>query len=134
MFLSATLTPFNKATILRLFDSRENDIAWIKEDLSRPNLFISVRPILDKEQPFADVLAALPISDGVVKPTVIYVDKVRDTIAIKAYLMSALPPALRQSVAVYHARCSEKTKERCWDAIKSGRIKIVIATECLGMV
>jgi superfamily II DNA helicase RecQ len=105
----------------------------------RNNLFYLTRTLKNVSNPILDVLDILPAdlnetSDRSLIPKILtYHDSVARTKAAKETWRRALPPHLRDCVYAYSADISEAAKQECWDGFRSGRSRILCATDAAGM-
>jgi superfamily II DNA helicase RecQ len=105
----------------------------------RNNLFYLTRTLKNISNPILDVLNFLPVnlnetSDRSLIPKILtYHDSVAGTKAAKETWRRALPPHLRDCVYAYSADISEAAKQECWDGFRSGRYRILCATDAAGM-
>lgn len=119
-----------------------DDLLVVRANVSRPNLHISVRPTLaEKGNEMSDVWAAIiqnanqPITTvNEVPLTILYVDSHELLEAFTAQLRAILPLPLRSSVYSFSSRGRQATRDATWDDIIQGSCRIIVATECLGMV
>jgi superfamily II DNA helicase RecQ len=105
----------------------------------RNNLFYLTRPLKNISNPTLDVLDILPTnlddtSDRSLIPKILsYHSSVAGTKTGKETWRRALPPHLRDCVYAYSADISEAAKQECWEGFRSGRYRILCATDAAGM-
>lgn len=149
LFLSATMTQYAKQSIINAFNFEQNPYKIIEypDSLSRSNLFISLRPINNKDAVFDSIKLALELdlnceqiqSPADIPLSIIYLDSKRICARLLSFLNhwvsnSTAASHFHNIVAMYHADCTEASRDRIYDRIMEGTTRIVVATECLGMV
>ena len=135
MFLSATLTPFNLKSIREQFWlNDENSLKVIKQDISRPNLKICIRQFFFKSEHMRDLALIMrrEIEANPDSRKIIFFDSIAKCSEIRDYLRKKLND--HDGIEQYHADLEPTTEPLKLDSLMSGRHKIIVATECLGMV
>ena len=142
LFLSATLPMYTRQSIINAFQFDASALSFVTaaDSLPRQNLFISLRPIQNRSSPFDSIVEGLELRSQSVAQllalplSIIYMDSKPKCVQLYHYLQKQLPREAAEIIGVYHSDCQESTKNRVYEKVFQGIKRIVIATECLGMV
>ncbi|KAJ7122721.1 hypothetical protein C8R46DRAFT_816768, partial [Mycena filopes] len=105
----------------------------------RSNLFYITRTLQNAANPTLDALNLLPpnldeTSDRSLIPKILaYHDSVAGAAQGKRTWRRALPAHLRDCVYEYSSQISEAAKQECFEGFRSGRYRILCATDAAGM-
>lgn len=142
------MTPYAKQSIINAFGfpPARLDVIQYNASLPRSNLFLSLRPVRDPHDALESIKLALDIDfddpsidcPERVPLSIIYLDAKALCRRVKQLLLLWISQSrashLKGIVAIYHADCSENSRGNVYQGIQNGTIRLVIATECLGMV
>lgn len=116
-----------------------NTTVFIEMSNDRPNVALSVRPILHTVETFADLRFTIPQGATKIEDIpcqLIYFNSRLDTEDAADALRNFLPPELQRTdcVAFYHARVGEKRKRELESRLARGDVRILCCTDAVGMV
>ncbi|TDL15505.1 P-loop containing nucleoside triphosphate hydrolase protein [Rickenella mellea] len=134
--VSATL-PEHVITDIQMSLQLSNDAVIIEMANNKPNLAISVRFIKHPDDSFADLLTIIPPTISTIdeiKSTIIYCNDRAEAEEMSDMLRNHLPHSVpRSAIEHYHRHIGEHSKRRLEKGIDDGTVRIVPATEALGM-
>ncbi len=103
----------------------------------KPNIALSVRLLQHPEDSFADLMALIPsdaTSPNDIEQTIIYVNGRMTAELIEEFFRNNCPGFPPDFVEFYHRHVHQDEKDRIHEHLSNGQLRIVIATDALGMV
>lgn len=116
-----------------------NTTVFIEMSNNRPNVALSVRPILHPAETFADLRFTIPKGATAredIPCQLVYFNSRLETEDAADALRSFLPVGLQGTdcVAFYHARVGDKRKRELEGKLVKGEVRILCCTDAVGMV
>ncbi|KAF5339645.1 hypothetical protein D9758_015587 [Tetrapyrgos nigripes] len=134
LIASATMPQDVRELIAEKLDLGENyDLVAVSN--AKPNVGLSVRVIQHPIQTYADLLFLFPNDTNPedFKQTLIYVNTRKEAEAIQDFLRAHCPPTMSPDTIEFYHRNIGNRKTEVEEKLRSGYLKIVIATDTLGM-
>ncbi|KIO18612.1 hypothetical protein M407DRAFT_83734, partial [Tulasnella calospora MUT 4182] len=115
-----------------------NTTVFIEMSNNRPNVALSVRPILHPAETFSDLRFTIPRGATALEAIpcqLVYFNSRLEAEDAADALRSFLPPELKQkdAIAFYHARVGEKRKRELEAKLSGGGVWILCCTDAVGM-
>ncbi|KIY70314.1 P-loop containing nucleoside triphosphate hydrolase protein [Cylindrobasidium torrendii FP15055 ss-10] len=135
LIVSATL-PKDVMDDVRLKLHLGDDFRVISVSNRKPNVALSVRTLQHAQDSFADLVSLFPATSPESLPqTIIYVNSRTIAERMQDFLRAHAPPNLSsKAIRFYHRYLSDEEKAEIERDLRSGILRIVIATDALGMV
>ncbi|KAH9828539.1 P-loop containing nucleoside triphosphate hydrolase protein [Rhodofomes roseus] len=105
----------------------------------RPNLLFVTRALRNPQNPLPDFLNILPTNitnapqAAEIPKSIIYIDSEPGCHDMKAQIRKCLPAHLRDTVYAFPSGASEAAKKLAWERFRSGRYRILCATDAAGV-
>ncbi len=136
LIASATL-PRDVITDIQITVGLTDQCRCISLSNEKPNIALSVRLLQHPEDSFADLMTIIPsnaTSPEDIEQTIIYVNGRMTAELIEEFFRNNCPDFPPDFVEFYHRHVHQDEKDRIHERLSNGKLRIIIATDALGMV